>query len=161
MKLIKNLKNNRKVVFDTGKFDDWCVYVVEENGNRKAPFDVTYFTDLKAINAKYPDNKVYHDFLKIYHPTDKTINPAVLTEIEEIAETYNEEDRMHIEQWFTVIYAGMVAEENKQFAILKKRINHLGVHQTLIQNFEPVTAATFSTGKKWRVLDAEMKKFNI
>lgn len=161
MRLIKNLKNNRKIIFDQGKFDNWCVYVVEGNGDKKAPFDEEYFTDLKLLNNTYGENKVYKDFLRIYSFTDKTINPDVLNIIEEITNTYKEEDRIIIEQWFTVIYAGMIAEENKALSILKKRIKHLGVHQVLIQGLSPYHAAKFSYGKKWRELDVIMRQYGI
>lgn len=161
MRTIKNLQNNRSVIFDSGKFDQWCVYVVEENGFKKAPFDVDYFTDLQNLNNKYPNNKVYYDFISIYKLTDSTINPVVLNLIDSITNTYNQEDRIIVEQWFAVIYAGMIAEENKQFAILKKRVKHLGVYQTLIQGMNPADAARFSYGKKWRELDAIMKPLGI
>lgn len=161
MRLIKNLKDDRKVVFAQGKFDDWCVYVVEENGTKKAPFDVEYFTELKTLNVLYGNNKVYQDFLTIYHLVNKTIDSNILTLIDEIVNTYEKQHQVIIEQWFTVIYAGMIAEENKANAILKKRVKHLGVHQTLIQDFEPAIAARFSNGKNWRELDLIMKKFNI
>lgn len=161
MRLVKNLKNNRKVVFDQGKFDNWCVYVVEQNGIKRAPFDSEYFTDLKILNDKYGDNKVYQDFLRIYDLTGKPIDNKVLILIEAITVTYQEDDQNTIEQWFTVIYAGMIAEENKANAILKKRIKHLGVHQTLIQGYTPQIAAKFSYGKKWRELDVIMKEHNI
>jgi len=161
MRTIKNLRNNRKVIFDQGKFDNWCVYIVEENGAKQAPYDVDYFTRLKELNMIYGGNKVYEDFLKIYYSTDKTINPDVLDLIDGIVSTYLPEHQISIEQWFTVIYAGMIAEENKQFAILKKRIKHLGVHQTLVQDYEPAAAAKFSQGKKWGELDRIMKAFDI
>ncbi len=51
----------------------------------------------------------------------------------------------------------MIEEENKQFAILKKRIKRLGMHQILIDNLDPEVAANFSKGKKWRELDNLMK----
>jgi len=156
-RVIKKIANNRRVVFDKGGFDDWCVYIVESNGNKKAPFDTEYFRDLKNISKKYENNKVYNDFISIYNQTDSTINQNVLNLIDRIVDTYLEEDRILIEQWFTVIYAGMIAEENKQYAILKKRIKRLGMHQTLILNYEPNVAANFSKGKKWRELDAIMK----
>ncbi|MGC4128962.1 MAG: hypothetical protein QM564_05240 [Bergeyella sp.] len=161
MRTVKNLKNNRRVIFDTGVFDDWCVYIVEENGQRRAPFDVDYFTDLKRLNQKYGNNKVYMDFLKIYKITDHSINIEILNKIEEISETYKGEDVLLIEQWFSVIYAAMISEENKKNAILKKRVKHLGIYQALIQNFEPEKAAKFSYGKKWRELDALMREYDI
>src|SRR5690554_7192864 len=83
-RLIKQLQNNRSVIFDSGKFDDWCVYVVESNGSKKAPFDETYFSDLHQISQSYPNNKVYNDFVKIYERTTRTIENGVLTLIDEI-----------------------------------------------------------------------------
>jgi hypothetical protein len=155
-RLIKKLKNNRSVVFDSGKFDDWCVYVEESNGIRKAPFDETYFTDLVQIAQKYKENKVYQDFVCIYENTTSTINQITLTLIDEIVSTYNIEDNVLIEQWFTVIYAGMIAEENKKNAILKKRIKRLGMHQVLIMGMPANQAASFSKGKNWRDLNEIM-----
>ncbi|MBX2931032.1 MAG: hypothetical protein KF781_03670 [Chitinophagaceae bacterium] len=155
--LIKPLRNNRSVIFDTGKFDNWCVYVVESNGSKKAPFDETYFNDLYSIAQKYPQDKVYNDFVSIYDNTTKSIDIAVLALIDNITDTYNEDDKVIIEQWFTVIYAGMVAEENKQFAILKKRVKRLGLHQVMKLGIAAKDAAKFSYGKKWRDLDAIMK----
>ncbi len=155
--LIKSLVNNREVVFDSGRFDDWCVYVVEANGAKKAPFDTEYFSDLKTIDSHYSGDKVYNDFVLIYDKTRKTIDSSVLELIDEIVSTYQDEHKILVEQWFAVIYAGMIAEENKQFAILKKRIKRLGMHQTLILDYEPKVAANFSRGKKWRELDAIMR----
>lgn len=161
MRLIKNLINNRKVIFDQGKFDDWCVYVVESNGTKKAPYDVDYFTDLQNVSRLYPQHKVYNDFLEIYTKTNHTINMDVLGFINNIVFSYQPQHRAMIEQWFTVIYAGMIAEENKKFAILKKRIKHLGMYQILIQNLQPEFAAKFSYGKKWRELDTIMTPLGI
>src|SRR5690554_7200041 len=118
MRLIKNLSNNRKVIFDSGKFDDWCVYIVEENGSRKAPFDVDYFTDLKTLSTQYSNNKLYNDFVAIYDLTTTTIDVKVTALIDRIVATYQENHKALIEQWLTVLYAGMIAEENKKFAIL-------------------------------------------
>jgi len=155
--LIKELKHNRKVIFDQGKFDNWCVYVVESDGSKKAPFDNEYFSDLKNISLKYPNNKVYNDFVSIYDITTNMIEQNVLDLIDSIVSTYNIEDQILIEQWFSVIYAGMIAEENKQYAKLKKRIKRLGMHQTLILNFSPYEASKFSYGKKWYDLDKIMQ----
>ena len=157
MRLIKPLKNNREVIFDRGKFDDWCVYVVESDGRRKAHFDVTYFSDLKKIAEKYEVDKVYNDFVAIYNQTGKSIDKIVLDLIDELVKSYREEDKRLVEQWFAVLYGGMIAEENKQNAILKKRIKRLGMHQILKLDFSPSIAANFSRGKRWRELDAIMQ----
>jgi hypothetical protein len=66
-----------------------------------------------------------------------------------------------VEQWFTVLYAGMIAEENKQNAILKKRVKRLGMHQVLMLNMPSSVAAKFSYGKKWRDLDAIMRPYGF
>jgi hypothetical protein len=52
----------------------------------------------------------------------------------------------------------MIAEENKENAILGKRIKRLGMHQVLIENMKPEEAAVFSKGKKWKELHRLMKK---
>jgi hypothetical protein len=70
----------------------------------------------------------------------------------------------HVEEadiWFTVIYAGMIAEENKANAVLKKRIKRLGMYQLMIQNINPEVAANFSKGKNWRELDVLMKQYGF
>jgi len=157
-KLVKKLKNGKSVVFDQGRFDNWCVYVVSSNDSRFAPLDNQYFSELLEISKKYSKNKVYNDFVKIYDKTTAAIDKEVIELIEKISYTYNIEDQPIVEKWFTVIYAGMIAEENKERTILKKRIKRLGMHQVLIDNLAPNIAANFSKGKKWRELDAIMKK---
>jgi len=159
--LVKNLQNNRSVVFDTGRFDNWCVYLVESNGYRIAPLDKIYFEELYHISKKYPTNKVYSDFISIYHITTKNIAPKALVLIDEIVETYKSEDRMIVEQWLTVIYAGMIAEENKEKAILKKRVKRLGMYQVLVLEYPADEAAIFSKGKKWKELDRMMKGYGF
>lgn len=155
--LIKNLQNNRTVVFDRGRFDNWCVYIVERDGTRKAPHDATYFGELCQIAQRYPAGKVYQDFVALYIRTTRTIEDAVLQLIDGITASYFPEDQIVVEQWFTVLYAGMIAEENKDFAILKKRVKRLGMHQVLILGMPAQEAARFSYGRNWRELDAIMR----
>jgi len=156
MSIVKDLKNNRRIIFDVGKFDNWCVFIVEKDGSKMAPFDVTYFTELKTLSEHYTNNKVYNDFVTIYDLTTKDIDQEVINKINEIVTTYQEQHQVAIEQWLTVLYAGMIAEENKQYAILKKRVKRLGMHQVLIENKSPSFSANFSKGKKWRELNATM-----
>ena len=160
-RLVKNLINGRSVIFDKGKFDEWCVYVVEENGFRKAPFDETYFSDIYSISQKYEANKVYDDFVQIYNLTSQHIDDSVLGLIDTIVKTYNNEDQILVEQWMTVLYAGMIAEENKDRAILKKRVKHLGMYQVLILRMPAKEAAKFSYGKPWRELDSIMRDYGF
>jgi len=155
--LVKTLRSGGTVQFDLGRFDAWCVYLETPKINRFAPTDTLYFSRLEILGKKHGLEKIYQDFVSIYTPTDTTINPAILTTIETLSDTYGA-NTAEIEAWFTVIYAGMVAEENKRKAILKKRIKRLGMHQTLIDRIGAEQAAQFSKGKKWRVLDKIMKE---
>lgn len=160
-RLVKTLKNGMKIVFDCGRFDNWCVYIVNSDGGKNAPSDTEYFSDFRKVAEKYEGDKVYNDFVKIYDLTSNSVDPRVITQIDEIIETYNEDDKKLMEQWLSVVYAGMIAEENKHRAILKKRVKRLGMHQVLKLNYSPYDAANFSRGKKWRELDSVMKKLGF
>ncbi|WP_435406624.1 DUF7004 family protein [Pedobacter aquatilis] len=116
-----------------------------------------YFGRLNQLGEKYAHQKIYNDFVKFYSLTDKNISQVILRLIDAIAKEYAE-DELEINIWFTVIYAGMIAEENKAHAILKKRIKRLGMHQVFVQHLTPVYAANFSKGKKWKELDLFMKE---
>jgi hypothetical protein len=160
-RLIKLLPNQQKVVFDKGNFDAWCVYVTEPNGKRYAPKDIEYFAELQKIALSYPEKKVYDDFVSIYQKTTATIDKQVLALIDNLYLSYLPHHWEKTALWFTVIYAGMVAEENKEGAILKKRIKRLGMYQVLIQQLKAEEAAGFSKGKSWRDLDSLMRQLGF
>jgi hypothetical protein len=159
--LVKNLSDSRQVIFDTGGFDDWCVYILESNGYRKAPRDIEYFADFQQISNHYPQDKVYQDFIAIYDRTTNEISPKTLDTIDERVNTYQPEHQKLMEQWLSVIYAGMIAEENKAGTKLKKRVKRLGMYQVLVLKMNPTEAASFSKGKTWRELDAIMKGYDF
>lgn len=156
-RVIKKINNQAIVEYDKGRFDDWCVYLTKGNGSRYAPVDKEYFKALWEFSLVYGTQRIYDDYVRVYDLTDKSINPKVLDLITQIASTYDK-DSEEIDIWFTVIYAGMVAEENKAFTILKKRIKRLGMHQVLIEKLDSNYAANFSKGKKWRELDVIMSE---
>jgi len=158
--LIKTISDGSIIEFDSGAFDEWCVYLTRTGERKYAPKDVQYFTELQNFAKKYTSQKIYDDFVKIYDITNSDIKKEVLDRITVISNDYGE-DKIIIDIWFTVIYAGMVAEENKKFAILKKRVKRLGMHQILIENETPSFAANYSKGKKWRELDGIMKKYGF
>ena len=158
--LIKTITDGSIVEFGKGSFDDWCVYLTRKNEPRFAPKDILYFTELTRLGDKHGHKKIYNDFVKIYIGTTSVINNNILSEITEIAKAY-EEDSINIDIWFTIIYAGMIAEENKKHAILKKRVKRLGMHQLLIERESPVYAANYSKGKYWRELDVIMRGFGF
>lgn len=155
--LIKNVRNRNIIEFDNGTFDGWCVYLKRPGIPRYAPRDNEYFGQLKRLGSIYGSQKIYNDFTRYYTLTTKNIDVAVLNLITTISNDYNK-DAEEIDIWFTVIYAGMIAEENKANAILKKRIKRLGMHQVLVESLDVNYAANFSKGKKWYELDVIMKQ---
>lgn len=152
---INDLSNGGFIEFDSGCFDGWCVFVNKPGTKRFAPTDVQYFRRIKEISEKFGTQKVYDDFVVIYNRTTKNIDTKVFDLILSLSRFYGAHTT-EIEQWFNVLYAGMIAEENKENAILKKRIKRLGVHQVLIDGISPEKAAIFSKGKKWKELDEIM-----
>ncbi|MBF0378072.1 MAG: hypothetical protein HQK72_11390 [Desulfamplus sp.] len=154
--LVAKLPDNSIIEFDRGAFDDWCVYLKRHNQTRYAPKDIQYFGILKNLGTIYGNRQIYDDFVKIYNNTNWQIDSKVINNIIEISSYYREHSN-EICIWLTVIYAGMIAEENKENAILKKRIKRLGLHQVLIEGFAPDYAANFSRGRKWRELDTICK----
>jgi hypothetical protein len=161
MKIIKRLNHSKKVIFDFGNFDEYCVYVSDEYNRKRAPKDHEYFTFFLNLTQTYGNDKVYNDFLTIYHLTDGTINVNVRNGIDEIVSTYNEDVRDEVEENLSVIWGGMIAEENKENTYLGKRVKHLGMYQVLMGGMSPEDAAEFSKNKPWRELDTLMKDYNI
>jgi hypothetical protein len=155
--LVAKLPDGSIIEFDKGKFDEWCVYLKRPNQLRYAPKDLEYFSILKKLGSIYGNDKIYNDFVKFYNLTSCKIDNAIINIIIEISQFYNQY-KIEICIWFTVIYAGMIAEENKTKAILKKRIKRLGLHQLLIDDFESEKAANYSRGKNWQELDKICKE---
>jgi hypothetical protein len=160
MKVIKRLKNGRSVYFKYGTFDKWCV-VVGDDYKKSAPYDVDYFTYFQDLSKTYEEDKIYNDFITIYENTTKEITESTRKIIEDISLTYRDEDVLMVEENFTVIYGGMIAEMNKENTMLGKRVKHLGVFQILKENLDPTYVANFSKGKSWTELDEIMKQKNI
>ena len=152
-----NLTNGAVVFFGRGKFDDWCVFLRSPDGKTVAPRDVEYFARLKIIGNRFGKQRLYDDFVSVFAPTGKIIDPMILWRIKRLSLQYGEMTD-EIEQWLTVIYYGMVAEENKERAILKKRVKRLGIHQILIEGKPPSWAARFSKGRTAEELDKLMQE---
>lgn len=153
---LNSFSNGGFIEFDSGCFDGWCVFVTTPGNARFAPTDVQYFTRLKILSEKFGPQKIYDDFVVIFNRTTKNVDLKVFELIDVLSRFYNT-DAVEMELWLNVIYAGMIAEENKENAILKKRIKRLGIHQVLIDGMTPEKAAVFSKGKKWKELDEIMR----
>lgn len=156
-RLIKRFSDGSELEYDKGKFDDWCVYLTRPGVPKYAPTDIQYFADLCKYADKYTSVKIYTDLAKIYNLTNKSLTNEVLSLIEQMSKIYND-DILEIEILYTILYAGMIAEENKKFAPNGKRVKRLGIHQILFEHIPPEEAANFSKKKKASWISAECKK---
>jgi len=155
--LIKRFRDGSCLEYDQGSFDEWCVYYTRPNGKRTAPKDVAYFTALQRLAVHFTAEKMYQDFVVIYDQATQQIEPATLEQIERLAGYYGAE-ALRVEILLTMVYAGMIAEENKAHKKLGKRLKRLGLHQVWLEQLPPAQAAQFSRGRAWRELALECEK---
>ena len=160
MKILKSFADKSIVYYGRGSFDDYCVFLKENEIRERAPKDIEYFQYFIDLSNSYGSDKIYSDFCKIYEITKDFVEDKVLDFITQISYTYNE-NSLWVDKWFTVIYLGMVAEEKKANAILKKKIKRLGFHQIMLENFTAYDAANFSRGKKayWLLQECSKRGF--
>lgn len=151
-RLVRKYSDGTSLFFSAGKFDDFCVFQEEADGSIRAPKDTEYFEDLISLSNEFGLNKVYEDFLKVYEITSSQVTKQSLKCIEDIAQTY-EESRVFYARTMTVIHMGMVAENNKQFTKLGKRIKRLGIHKLLREGSSVEEAAHFMRGMNWQEID--------
>lgn len=152
------LSNGDEMSFSGGNFDEWCIcYWNKQYKYIERPLDKEYFNRLRKVARKYGKETVYNDFVKIYDMTGAVVEDTVCNEIKDIAKKYNEFSGI-VEKDFSIIYFGMVAEENKDGSVLGKRIKRLGVYQSVILGMLSEKAADFSKGKSWKELN-EICKF--
>ncbi len=173
------LENGVWIHFDTGGFDDWCVFVVDGDDSY-SPTDLDYFTQLKELASKYGTMKVYLSFYTVYKSVeynDWTENDRVLcyNVCRMVADEY-EDDTLLL--WI-ILYMTMLAEERKKDAILGKQIKHLGVYNILFDEYPIFYVTGFvrsdkdkvkgymrsdspnGGGKGWRWLRSLMKERDI
>ncbi len=151
-RIIKTFPGGCMLEYDRGSFDDWCVYLTGPDGRRSPPRDLAYFTRLKRYAAKHGANRLYADFVRLYHRTGKDVEEAVLAAITRTAAAYGEE-ALGVDIVFTILYMGMIAEERRENTRLGKRIKRLGMHILLAENASPAAAAHFMRGMGWREID--------
>lgn len=158
MKEIKRYLDNSCLLYGMGRFDNWCVYYRNSEGECRALYDTECFDRLKQIADRQGTKKVYDDFVKIYEATTKEISDKVLQLIEEITTHYTIEKRMQIDKIFTLLYMMLLSEQNKENAILGKRIKRLGIYLYLIENTTIEEATIMLKGKKYKELDQMCKE---
>jgi hypothetical protein len=149
--------NGDIISFGEGRFDEWCIYVQRKEskpGEYLFPLDSWYFAELARIDEQEPG--VYEDFIKFYNLTDKDESKLVIKLIPMLAKKYTETHL--VELLYSIIYAGMIAEENKEGTKLGKRIKRLGMYQTLVEKIDPLVAANFSRNMKWQEIDEHCRQ---
>lgn len=147
--LIKSFSDGSFLEYDRGSFDDWCVYLTNCNGVRKPPRDVDYFSQLKQFADKYGINQIYSDYVRVYDLTGKQVEETSLTAISGIAASYGN-DALEMDVIFSILYMAMIAEEQKRFTRLGKRIKRLGIYKLLFENCSVSEAANFMRGMGWQ-----------
>lgn len=157
-KPIAKLLDGSCMIYAQGRFDAWCIYHVR-SGVAHAIKDVEVFNVLHKYAQDVQRFVLYRDFLYVFDKVTNVLNYGLVENIKVIASRYS--NPCEIEFLLIFLYAGMVAEENKKNAILKKFIKRLGVHQVLIEKLEPTVAANYSKGKRWQELklECEMRGF--
>ena len=156
-RIIKEFADGSILEYDKGSFDDWCVYLQRPNGIRRPPRDIDYFEQLKSFSNKYGVKQIYGDYVKVYNLTGKQIDDKSLRVITAIAEAYGE-DKLGIDIIFSILYMAMIAEEQKAYTKLGKRIKRLGIHKLLIENRSVRESANFMRGMDWRDIDILCKE---
>ena len=151
--LIKTFVDGSTLEYDKGKFDNWCVYLTRPGTERYAPRDFQYFDRIQQLSAIYGANTIYNDFVKVYDETTKVISQKTLDLIDSITSYYDEDDGLELAIDLTIMYMGMIAEENKAFTKLGKRVKRLGVYQVLMEGMSYKEAADYSRGMGWREID--------
>ena len=154
-------KRVASVYFTDGKFDGYLVGL-NMPGNKKPIYlkDEQYFTYFQGL-TKEEQERTYQDFVKIYNITTNRIQLGTVKKISDLSKEYEDSDGWKIRM--TVIYYGMIAEENKKDENdnelpLRKRVKRLGMYQTLVEGMSPKDAANFSKKKNADYLDKLMEE---
>lgn len=142
---IKDFPDGAFLEYDRGQFDDWCVYMNQPNGLRRAPLDRDYFNQLQNFAGQYGVNRIYNDYVQVYNLVGKTVDDSDLDKITNIALNYGD-DALELDKIFSILYMAMIAEERKAFTKLGKRIKRLGIHKLLIEGCTVQESANFMKG---------------
>lgn len=147
--ITKRFADGSFLEYDEGKFDKWCVYYTDSEGDRNPPRDIDYFNQLRELSSKYGVDRIYGDFVKVYDFTGKKVTDDGFNQISNIASKYGA-DALEVDVLFSILYMAMVAEECKQNTRLGRRIKRLGIHKLLVEEENVYQAANFMRGMGWR-----------
>ncbi len=152
-----NLKTGGYLYYSKGNFDSWCVYEIDDKGIKTIPKDIDYFNEFKELSDIFDSDKLYDDFVEVYNRVEKGLNEEDVDFIEQISKKYNEySDRLF--RLYSILYMGMIAEQNKAYTKLGKRIKRLGMYNLLIKGNEPKYCADFMKNMNWRDIDTLCKE---
>lgn len=149
-----DLPNGRRLEFGPGKFDDFCVYYVNEKLERIAPTDTQCFLALKELSEVFDREEIYDDFVSIYKITKKEIREKDVIYIESFGQKYSSK----IVFVFLILYMAMIAEEHKKNTKLGKRIKRLGIHYLLMEDHSVEESAYFMKGLSAEEIDELCKE---
>ncbi len=153
MGVVKRFSDGSFLEYAKGNFDGWCVYVNTPNGLRRPPLDRNYFSFLQRLGAAFGFQRVYDDFVRVYDRTGNAVDQDVFSLIASIASGYPG-CSLPVEQVFSILYLTMIAEENKAYTRLGKRIKRLGVHCLLLEGMPVNEASDFTRGMPWQSIAA-------
>lgn len=150
--------NGFHLEFGKGNFDDYCVYVMKKNVNYRWLRDEEYFHWIKKLSKKYGVERVYNDFKFVYDNVWIGVSSEIANNVVRLVDKNYKE---HTQQWWSIFFMTMLAEEFKENAILGKRIKHLGVYNVLIDEWGVKRVVTYMRGKSWEELDELMYERGI
>ncbi len=151
--IIAEFSDGSRLEFDKGRFDSYCVFLVSSEGHRRAPLDTDYFQTLSDCAGTYSVDRIWRYFEVVYKATTNELDQFVVRVIFWQSMMLGE-FQLEYQKAMTMVYAGMIAENNKAYTKLGKRIKKLGLHMLLKEEGELTFAANFMRGKNWREIDA-------
>ena len=130
--MVRRFSDGSELRFGRGRFDKWCVFYRELDGKRKALLDADYFADLRNLAEKYGVDRIFGNFEAVFREVNHVDLPEarVLDAISSCSLWYGE-DALKFEKTMTVLYATMIAEENKRNGYVGKYLKRLAVYELL------------------------------
>lgn len=166
--LITAFDDSTYLCFTRGAFDSWRVTFLDAEGKQNySPKDTAFFDYFLSL-TEYGSTK--KDIFNIIKKMSKKISKnmdiifdPLRKDIYKYAKELNipENEQLRFEKAMMSILAAMLSEEQKAFTKLGKKLKLLGLHQVLIGNMEPKTAANWSRGKSWRDILAEYERLCV
>ncbi len=118
------------------------MYYIAPTGQKKAPKDIEYFSFIKELDETYGSDMVYNLIFEIFKKTTNNVDTQILEYITQQCKIKFGTQSLEADKNITFIYLGMIAEENKKNAVVKKRIKMLGIYYLLKEHKSVEMSAT-------------------